>query len=209
MVQKQTQYLHTKKIDFRHKIKLCTSVKLVTLHFVLSFLEWFWVLLMMATYKTRKLLLHVTCRNCKNNFGERYYFRPDLKNFPRKRWLLEVVWRSKFCLASLDAALRWLAHLHSLGLGNFVEHWFVEMVSLQAKSKMSKMTLHDYSEPLCTSQIEASTFPLPPFWAHPSNLIPFPAREGGHLITTHRGWGIFITSLDVMLRVGLIPYGFQ
>ena len=162
----------------------------------------------MATYKTRKLLLHVTCRNCKNNFGERYYFRPDLKNFPRKRWLLEVVWRSKFCLASLDAALRWLAHLHSLGLGNFVEHWFVEMVSLQAKSKMSKMTLHDYSEPLCTSQIEASTFPLPPFWAHPSNLIPFPAREGGHLITTHRGWGIFITSLDVMLRVGLIPYGF-
>ena len=44
----------------------------------------------------------------------------------------------------------------------------------------------------------------------------FPAREGGnlmnfvfpgtgHLITTHRGWGNLIASLDFMLRVALIP----
>ena len=37
----------------------------------------------------------------------------------------------------------------------------------------------------CTSQIEASTSPPPP-----GHLTPSLAREGGHLITTHRGWGI-------------------
>ena len=37
---------------------------------------------------------------------------------------------------------------------------------------------------LCISQIEASTSPPPGY------LTPFPAQEGGDLITTHRGWGI-------------------
>ena len=40
---------------------------------------------------------------------------------------------------------------------------------------------------LCTSQIEASTSPP---WAYLRYLTPFPAWEGGNLITTHRGWGI-------------------
>ena len=26
----------------------------------------------------------------------------------------------------------------------------------------------------------------------PGHLVPFPAREGGHLITTHMGWGIWL-----------------
>ena len=48
--------------------------------------------------------------------------------------------------------------------------------------------------PLCTSQVEASTSP-------PGHLTPFLAREGGNLITTHRGRvGNLITSLDVMFR---------
>ena len=29
-----------------------------------------------------------------------------------------------------------------------------------------------------------------PPWAYPGHLTPFLAREGGNLITTHRGWGI-------------------
>ena len=36
---------------------------------------------------------------------------------------------------------------------------------------------------LCTSQIEASTSPR----SYPRHLTPFPARKGGHLITTHKG----------------------
>ena len=40
---------------------------------------------------------------------------------------------------------------------------------------------------LCTSQIKASTPPR----AYPRHLTPFLAREGGNLITTHRGWGIW------------------
>ena len=47
---------------------------------------------------------------------------------------------------------------------------------------------------LCISQIEASTSPRR---AYPGHLMPFPAREGGNLIT----------SLDIMLRVMLIPRG--
>ena len=43
--------------------------------------------------------------------------------------------------------------------------------------------------------------------AYPGHLMPFPAREGGNLITTHRGVGNLITSLDIMLRVVLIPRG--
>ena len=42
---------------------------------------------------------------------------------------------------------------------------------------------------LYTSQIEASTTPPPR--AYPGHLTPFPAREGGNLITTHRGWRIW------------------
>ena len=38
---------------------------------------------------------------------------------------------------------------------------------------------------LYISQIEASTPPPPR--AYPGHLTPFPAREGGNLITTHRG----------------------
>ena len=53
---------------------------------------------------------------------------------------------------------------------------------------------------LCTSQIEASTSPPPWPEVYPGHLTPFPAREGGNLITTHRGWGILIASLDVMFR---------
>ena len=49
---------------------------------------------------------------------------------------------------------------------------------------------------------------------HPPGHTPgiwrlFPAREGGHLITTHRGLGNLIASLDVMLRVSLIPRGWK
>ena len=47
---------------------------------------------------------------------------------------------------------------------------------------------------------------LPPR-AYPGHLTPFPAREGGHLITTHRGLGNLIANIDVMLRVTLIPRG--
>ena len=39
----------------------------------------------------------------------------------------------------------------------------------------------------CTSQIEALTSPP---WAYPGHLTLLPAQEGGHLITTRRGWGI-------------------
>ena len=42
---------------------------------------------------------------------------------------------------------------------------------------------------LCTSQIEASTSPPPR--GIPRHLTPFPGREGGHLITTHRRRGIW------------------
>ena len=42
---------------------------------------------------------------------------------------------------------------------------------------------------LCTSQIEASTSPLPQ--AYPGHLMAFLAQEGGNLITTHKGWGIW------------------
>lgn len=138
--------LHTKKIDFQHKIKLCTSVKLIILHITMSFLQWFWVLLMMGAYKTRKLLLQVTCRRHINNFQEQYYFRPSRKR-SRKEMASEVVRGSKFCLTSLDEGLRWLVHLYLISLkylrqpspwSNFVEHWFVKTVSLQARSKMSK-----------------------------------------------------------------------
>ena len=31
----------------------------------------------------------------------------------------------------------------------------------------------------------------PPPRVYPGHLTPFPTREGGHLITTHRGWGIW------------------
>ena len=31
--------------------------------------------------------------------------------------------------------------------------------------------------------------PPPPPWAYPGHLTPFLTREGGNLITTHRGWG--------------------
>ena len=44
---------------------------------------------------------------------------------------------------------------------------------------------------LYTSQIEASTSPPPPLWAYPGHLTPFLDREGGNLITTHKGWGIW------------------
>ena len=71
------------------------------------------------------------------------------------------------------------------------------------------------SEILCISQIEASTsHPR----AYPGHLTSFPARErgnlinlvfpgGGHLITTHWGWGNLIASLNFMSRVALIPWG--
>ena len=49
---------------------------------------------------------------------------------------------------------------------------------------------------LCTSENEA----------YLRHLMPFPAREGGHLITT-QGVGKLIASLDFMLRVALIPRG--
>ena len=49
---------------------------------------------------------------------------------------------------------------------------------------------------LCISQIEASTSPPPGY------LTPFPAQEGGDLITTHRGWGIW--SLDKRICGGLV-----
>ena len=52
---------------------------------------------------------------------------------------------------------------------------------------------------LCTNQIVASTSPRP-LPTYPRHLTPFPAREGGliisvfpgegHLITFHKGWGI-------------------
>ena len=51
------------------------------------------------------------------------------------------------------------------------------------------------------------SFNIPPPPAYPGHLTPFPAREGGNLITTHRGVGNLITSLDIMLRVVLIPRG--
>ena len=47
------------------------------------------------------------------------------------------------------------------------------------------------------------SFNIPPPRAYPGHLTPFPARQGGNLITTHRGWGNLITSLDIMLRVAL------
>ena len=43
------------------------------------------------------------------------------------------------------------------------------------------------------------SFNIPPR-AYPGHLTPFLAREGGNLIITHRGWGILIADLDVMLR---------
>ena len=33
--------------------------------------------------------------------------------------------------------------------------------------------------------------PLSPLWAYPGHLTPFLDREGGNLITTHKGWGIW------------------
>ena len=64
---------------------------------------------------------------------------------------------------------------------------------------------------LCTSQIEASTSSPR---AYPGYWTPFPAREGGHLITTHRGWIIWsprvrnlIASPIFKLPVVLIPRG--
>ena len=58
---------------------------------------------------------------------------------------------------------------------------------------------------------------LPSPRAYPGHLTYFPAREGGnlmnlvfpgaeHLITTHRGWGVW-SLLDFMLQVALIPRG--
>ena len=44
----------------------------------------------------------------------------------------------------------------------------------------------------------------PPPQAYPGHLMPLPAREGGHLITTHRGGEFDRSTLDFMLRVTLI-----
>ena len=51
-----------------------------------------------------------------------------------------------------------------------------------------QLTTRNLNIPRCalyTNQIEASTSPPPR--AYPAHLTPFPAREGGNLITTHRG----------------------
>ena len=37
--------------------------------------------------------------------------------------------------------------------------------------------------------------PPPPFRAYPGHLTSFLAPEGGNLITTHRGWGIWLLAL--------------
>ena len=48
--------------------------------------------------------------------------------------------------------------------------------------------IHLKHSELCISQIEASTSPLR---AYPGHLTSFLTREGGNLITAHRGWGIW------------------
>ena len=43
----------------------------------------------------------------------------------------------------------------------------------------------------------------------PGHFTGFAAREGEHLITTHRGWRDLIASLDFVLRVALISQAVQ
>ena len=46
-----------------------------------------------------------------------------------------------------------------------------------------------------------------PPWAYPRHLTLFPAQEGGHLITTHRGWGIWLLASISCYEAHWFPHG--
>ena len=65
---------------------------------------------------------------------------------------------------------------------------------MAGKPRCVKLHIHtslrvSYSTIHCINVSVKSKFQHPPR-AYPGHLTPFLAREGGNLITTHRGWGI-------------------
>ena len=75
---------------------------------------------------------------------------------------------------------------------------------MAGKPRCVKLHIHtsvrvSYTTIHCINVPVKSKFQHPPR-AYPGHLMPFLAREGGNLITTHRGVGNLIASLDVTLR---------
>ena len=120
--------------------------------------------------------LQISLKNYDPQKDKRFSGTVKLKNIPRPKLKVCILGDASHC----DEAK-----------ANDIPCMDAEALKKLNKNKKLVKKLGETSYDILMYQSNQSlNVPPPPPWAYPGHLTPSPTREGGHLIATHRGWGI-------------------